>query len=158
VTNEKKHTCGCNCERVKALERRVEELSRTLAGYVANEPRLRTLHGWDEISVYLRKPHRTIHRYAQRYGMPVFKVGRFVMTSVTALDAWLLLHRQAQRKRKERRESTYMAQYWENRAATAGSEDMLATALANQANPKRINTRSVAASTQPDTLVIPSDL
>jgi hypothetical protein len=36
-----------------------------------------------------------------------------------------------------------MGQYWENRAATAAGEEVLTTALANQANPKELTTRSV---------------
>jgi hypothetical protein len=105
----KKHTCSCNCtERVKALEKRVEELSVALTHHLSNQPRL--LWGWKLIGEYALKSPRTLQRYARLYGFPVTRVSKQVVSSASLVDAWLIARKQQQRARKG--QPTHMGEFW----------------------------------------------
>ncbi len=48
----------------------------------------RTLKGWQLIADFLGEPQSVVQRWTNE-GMPVHKEGRFVLTSVNELNAWL---------------------------------------------------------------------
>jgi hypothetical protein len=109
--SEKKPVCSCNCERVAALEKRVDELAEALAHHLAHKPTL--FWQWDEIVSYTRRPKRTLQRYVKEQGFPVSRIGAFVISSPSLIDAWMIARKQRQRERRARRnQSTYMGEYW----------------------------------------------
>ena len=55
------------------------------------------LVGWREIAKAFRKSPRTLRRYVQREGLPVFRWGRHVVSTPTLLDNWLLAREVAKR-------------------------------------------------------------
>jgi hypothetical protein len=104
-----KKDSGCLCsEQVKALEKRVEELSAALTHHLSNQPKL--LWGWKLIGEYALKSPRTLQRYARLYAFPVTRVSKQVVSSASLVDAWLIGRKQQQRARKG--QPTYMGEYW----------------------------------------------
>ena len=106
---------NCNCERVKALEKRVEKLAAALSHHLRNQPRL--LWGWAAIGDYAIKSPRTLQRYARLYSFPVARVGQHVVSSPSLIDAWLVARKQQQRSRKPA--SNYMKDFWARKSGPA---------------------------------------
>src|SRR5262249_12062101 len=57
------------------------------------------LVGWTEIARVFRKSPRTLRRYVQREGFPIFRWGRHVVSTPTLLDNWLLAREVARQER-----------------------------------------------------------
>ena len=57
------------------------------------------LVGWREITRVFRKSPRTLRRYIQREGLPIFRWGRHVVSTPTLLDNWLLAREVARHDR-----------------------------------------------------------
>jgi len=63
------------------------------------------LVGWREIAGAFRKSPRTLRRYVQREGLPIFRWGRHVVSTPTLLDNWLLAREVAKGEQPRKRSS-----------------------------------------------------
>jgi len=61
------------------------------------------LVGWTEIARVFRKSPRTLRRYVQREGLPIFRWGRHVVSTPTLLDNWLLAREVAKGEQPRKR-------------------------------------------------------
>ncbi len=56
------------------------------------------LIGWSEISRYMRKGPRCLQYWVKSKGVPVYRVGRYTMTSRGLIDQWLMAYGRALRR------------------------------------------------------------
>lgn len=85
-------------QRLETLENEVKQLAQLTAHHVADTPRI--LWGWRAIESYMRRPKRSLSRYVKLYEFPVFRLGKFVLSSPHIIDSWLIVVNRARRERK----------------------------------------------------------
>lgn len=102
-------------ERLKVIEERLDRLAdliaRLHAGHVTNQPSL--LRGYAALEAYTGKSGRTLRRYKQLMGFPLWRWGRHSYSSVSAIESWLLtVDAMKRRAREEKRGSPPSPHDW----------------------------------------------
>jgi len=99
------------CEQLARVEAKVDQLTTLMAksesphtASVGGTPPL--LVGWEEIVRVLRKGPRTLRRYRQGQGLPVFRWGRHVVSTLPLVEQWLV-QRETNKLRSQGGSSAY---------------------------------------------------
>ena len=94
-------------DRLNDIATKLDRLTVLMSRYghsLSATPRpLLLLVGWTEITRVFRKSPRTLRRYVQREGLPIFRWGRHVVSTPTLLDNWLLAREVAKGEQPRKR-------------------------------------------------------